>query len=184
MRFHTMLSSSAALAALCALLIGGCGGGTQPGDDGSDPALRDGELGGAASVGAPGEGASGPRGEQQTPATGSDNADKITICHVPPGNPANAHTLTVGRNGWNGHSRHKGDYAGPCSGSGGGEPDAGTSEPDAGTSEPDAGTSEPDAGTSEPPVCIETDAPCGAGDTCCGGLECRQGVCGGPIIIN
>ncbi len=176
MRIHTMLSSSAALAALCALLIGGCGGGTQSEDDGANPALRDGELGGSTAVGAPGEVASAPKGDQG-PATGSDNADKITICHVPPGNPANAHTITVGRNGWNGHSRHKGDYAGPCGGSGGGEPDAGTSEPD-------AGTSEPDAGTSEPPVCIEADAPCGAGDTCCGGLVCRDGTCGTPIIVN
>jgi hypothetical protein len=184
MRIHTMLTSSAALAALCALLVGGCGDGTQA-QDGADPVVRDGALGGGAapSVGTPGEASEAPKGEQSPASEAGGGSDKITICHVPPGNPANAHTLVVSRNGWNGHQRHKGDYAGPCGGSGGGEPDAGTSEPDAGTSEPDAGTSEPDAGTVDP-VCVEADAACGAGDTCCGGLECREGFCSAPIIIN
>lgn len=39
---------------------------------------------------------------------------KITICHVPPGNPANRHTLTVGAPAWKAHRRH-GDHRGPCS---------------------------------------------------------------------
>jgi hypothetical protein len=46
------------------------------------------------------------------------NAGKITICHVPPGNPANAHTITISRNAWeNGHSPHNAhalDYEGAC----------------------------------------------------------------------
>jgi len=44
--------------------------------------------------------------------------DKITICHVPPGNPANAQTISVDRNAWeNGHdphNKHNMDYVGPC----------------------------------------------------------------------
>lgn len=39
---------------------------------------------------------------------------KVTICHVPPGNPENAHTIEVDANGWNGHSNHQGDYEGAC----------------------------------------------------------------------
>ena len=43
---------------------------------------------------------------------------KIEICHVPPGNPANAHTVEVDRSSWNeGHSPHNShslDYVGAC----------------------------------------------------------------------
>ena len=35
------------------------------------------------------------------------------ICHVPPGNPSNEHTIWVGESAVPAHLRH-GDYAGPC----------------------------------------------------------------------
>ena len=38
----------------------------------------------------------------------------ITICHLPPGNPANAQTITVSPNAWPAHQAH-GDIQGPCS---------------------------------------------------------------------
>jgi hypothetical protein len=38
---------------------------------------------------------------------------KITICHVPPGNPANAHTLCVGSPAKEAHLAH-GDALGAC----------------------------------------------------------------------
>jgi hypothetical protein len=38
---------------------------------------------------------------------------KITICHIPPGNPANAHTITISINAWPAHQAH-GDYQGEC----------------------------------------------------------------------
>jgi hypothetical protein len=41
-------------------------------------------------------------------------AKKVTICHVPPGNPANAHTISVGEPAVSAHLAH-GDYTGPCS---------------------------------------------------------------------
>jgi hypothetical protein len=42
-------------------------------------------------------------------------APKKTICHVPPGNPGNAHTITVGAPAAAAHlDQHEGDYAGPC----------------------------------------------------------------------
>jgi len=41
--------------------------------------------------------------------------DKCTICHVPPGNPANAHTLVIGCSAVDAHMRnHPGDCMGPC----------------------------------------------------------------------
>jgi len=40
---------------------------------------------------------------------------KVTICHVPPGNPANAHTITIGAPAVPAHlANHDGDAIGPC----------------------------------------------------------------------
>lgn len=39
---------------------------------------------------------------------------KITICHIPPGNPDNAHTITISENAWPAHQKHHGDYVGAC----------------------------------------------------------------------
>jgi len=39
---------------------------------------------------------------------------KTTICHIPPGNPANAHTLCVGNAAVPAHVRNHGDTVGPC----------------------------------------------------------------------
>lgn len=38
---------------------------------------------------------------------------KVTICHVPPGNPDNAHTISVSPNAADAHLGH-GDHCGPC----------------------------------------------------------------------
>jgi hypothetical protein len=38
---------------------------------------------------------------------------KITICHVPPGNPNNRHTIEVSMNALSAHLAH-GDYIGSC----------------------------------------------------------------------
>ena len=40
-------------------------------------------------------------------------ASKVAICHVPPGNPANAHTIVVGERAVQAHMAH-GDTGGPC----------------------------------------------------------------------
>lgn len=46
--------------------------------------------------------------------------DKVTICHVPPGNPANAHSITISTNALKAHlgdneeGLHGGDYYGEC----------------------------------------------------------------------
>ncbi len=46
------------------------------------------------------------------PAAAAGNA-KVEICHIPPGNPANFHTITIGENAISAHLAH-GDLAGPC----------------------------------------------------------------------
>jgi hypothetical protein len=42
------------------------------------------------------------------------NTKKTTICHIPPGNPANAHTLCVGNAAVPAHLHNHGDSLGPC----------------------------------------------------------------------
>ena len=51
----------------------------------------------------------------ESPTTPSDieTSGKATICHIPPGNPTNAHTITVGRPAVAAHLAH-GDVEGSC----------------------------------------------------------------------
>ena len=49
------------------------------------------------------------------------NAQKVEICHIPPGNPENAHTISVNINALQAHLNH-GDYEGPCNDTIDGEP--------------------------------------------------------------
>ena len=44
--------------------------------------------------------------------------EKVTICHIPPGNPANAHEITVGVSAVPAHLEH-GDNIGSCGAQGG-----------------------------------------------------------------
>jgi hypothetical protein len=53
-----------------------------------------------------------PSGEAQGPGYGYGGA-KVTLCHIPPGNPDNAHTITVGASAVPAHLAH-GDTLGPC----------------------------------------------------------------------
>ncbi len=45
-----------------------------------------------------------------TQSTGGGGDHKVWICHVPPGNPGNAHAIYVDQNGWNGHDQHSLDF--------------------------------------------------------------------------
>ena len=47
--------------------------------------------------------------------TGDDSDKKITICRIPKGNPANAHTITIARSALKAHLKN-GDYIGACEG--------------------------------------------------------------------
>jgi hypothetical protein len=42
------------------------------------------------------------------------DSKKTTICHIPPGNPANAHTLCIGNPAVPAHLHNHGDYLGAC----------------------------------------------------------------------
>ena len=43
---------------------------------------------------------------------------KVDVCHVPPGNPDNAHTINISINAVSAHiGKHGGDYLGPCTSS-------------------------------------------------------------------
>ena len=161
MRLHSILSSSAVLAALGLVMMGGCGGSLEADEDSGNAALRDEALNAAP---APNDAASGD--------------GKLTLCHVPPGNPANAHTITVGGPAWQGHRNHKGDYLGPCQGAGG--PDGGTPPPPPPPPPPPDET--PDGGTPPPgPTCAPEGGTCGGAVTCCARLLCSGSTCE-PII--
>ncbi len=54
-------------------------------------------------------------GDTQGACPDDDDNNKITICHIPPGNPANAHTIQVSANAWPAHEAH-GDFQGTCDG--------------------------------------------------------------------
>lgn len=49
---------------------------------------------------------------------GNANGDKVCLCHVPPGNPGNAHTICVGPKAVRAHLRHN-DVLGECVAPGG-----------------------------------------------------------------
>lgn len=89
---------------------------------------------------------------------------KVTICHIPPGNPANAHTITVGAPAVPAHLRH-GDSLGACASDGG---DGGDGDSDGGSG--GGGGGGWDGG--DPGVCLPTGAECTASSTCCSGLAC------------
>src|SRR5262245_56404393 len=61
------------------------------------------------------------------------NPKKTLICHIPPGNPANAHSICVGNPAVEPHMTHHGDTIGACSG---GNPPPPDDPPDAGTPPP------------------------------------------------
>ena len=42
------------------------------------------------------------------------DAKKTTVCHIPPGNPANAHTICIGNAAVPAHLANHGDHVGAC----------------------------------------------------------------------
>jgi len=78
--------------------------------------------------------------------------NKVRICHIPPGNPANFHVIRVGQNAAQKHiANHPGDCLMPC------EPCK----------------SPPGPPGPPPPPCSEKGDPCQRDQECCGDLECK-----------
>ena len=74
---------------------------------------------------------------------------KTTVCHIPPGNPANAHTICVGNAAVPAHLDH-GDFVGTCACEGG-DVDAGSSGGGGGGGTGSgSGSGTPDAGVQTP----------------------------------
>ena len=46
---------------------------------------------------------------------GGGKANKVTICHAPPGNPTKGNSISIAISGLNGHINHPGDRLGSCS---------------------------------------------------------------------
>jgi hypothetical protein len=65
-------------------------------------------------------------------AYAATDTKKTTVCHIPPGNPANEHTICVGNAAVPAHLAH-GDNLGSCCGSGGGGGSDGGATDDGGT---------------------------------------------------
>ena len=179
MRIQTM-TSSAVLATLCTLLLCGCGVSSQPGDVGPSSEDQGDALAGASGVGKD----EGEEADADAPRAEDEANEGVTLCHIPPGNPDNAHTLTVGAPAVNAHLRH-GDRLGACEGSS--EPDAGTPPPttDGGSSGGGGSDPVPDAGSPGPvdagQPCAGTSQACGAAVQCCSGRVCQAGFCS-PVL--
>jgi hypothetical protein len=52
-----------------------------------------------------------------------EGGNKMTICHIPPGNRSARHTISVGESAWQAHQAH-GDHRGACGAGGGGNHDS------------------------------------------------------------
>ena len=75
-----------------------------------------------------------------TNANGEQTCDhgKVLICHIPPGNPENAHTICVGAPAVRAHAERHGDPVGAC------EPDDDVPPPDDDVPPPDDDVPPPD----------------------------------------
>ncbi|MGC4119206.1 MAG: hypothetical protein QM765_32500 [Myxococcales bacterium] len=69
------------------------------------------------------------------------NEGKVLVCHVPPGNPANAHSICIDEAAVKAHQKNHGDELGACPRDGGVVPEAEAAENGAG--EADAGEAPP-----------------------------------------
>ena len=47
-------------------------------------------------------------------APAQSGEEKVTICHIPPGNPDNRHTITISISAWPAHESLHGDTMGAC----------------------------------------------------------------------
>jgi len=112
----------------------------------------------------------------------SSGSDKVTLCHIPPGNPGNAHTITVGAPAVRAHLAH-GDYLGPCAGdvppgSDGGVPNPNPDPNPNPNPNPNPGPGSDGGSNPNPGQCSPASSACGTGlPPCCSGLTCNGSSC-------
>jgi len=82
---------------------------------------------------------------------------KVTICHIPPGNHCNEHTIRVGKSAVRAHIAH-GDYPGKC----------------------DAAPPPPPPPPPPPAACLPDTTACTLSADCCSGVCMLNGTCGIP----
>ena len=111
--------------------------------------------------------------------------DKVVICHIPPGNPSNAVTITISENAVEAH-KAKGSYVGPCTTK---SPSKSPSKgPSKGPSEsPSESPSEtpsesPSKNPSESPTQGGGDPECNAA-TCATFIPCEGNTCAIPVCV-
>ena len=80
-----------------------------------------------------------------------ESPKKVLICHIPPGNPDNAHTICVSEHAVDPHQTHHGDTIGACAGGSDDPPsdDPPTGDPPTGDPPPPPPPTDP---TEPPPV--------------------------------
>lgn len=101
---------------------------------------------------------------------------KQAVCHIPPGNPANAHTICISVNAVDKHLSLHGDYLGACDpGSGGGGQGG---DPTSGAGGADSGSGGATSGAGGGGVCSEEYPPCTTTADCdVAQSECVNGCC-------
>lgn len=128
----------------------------------------------AASCGGSGPGDDSFGSGEEASRNGSGDSDKVTLCHIPPGNPANAHTITVGAPAVRAHLAH-GDYLGRCVGDVPPDSDGGVPNPNP---NPNPGPGSDGGSNPNPGQCSAVDTACGTGlPPCCSGLTCNGTSC-------
>jgi hypothetical protein len=114
-------------------------------------------------------------GQSELPLQSADGgaptcvSPKVLVCHIPPGNPANAHDICIGEPAVKHHVKHHGDGVGvPCGNSGaGGSGGAGGG----------AGGSGGGGAT-----CVPVTGACQTDADCCTGHGCSNNTCI-PLIL-
>lgn len=81
------------------------------------------------------------------PCSGGEASKKVLICHIPPGNPDNKHTICIGKSAVQGHIDHHGDYLGECDS---GDSDDGDDGENSSSSDHDHGSKNPPGDNSTP----------------------------------
>jgi len=120
-----------------------------------------------------------------------NNPKKIAVCHIPPGNPANWHTICINKHAVKTHEDHHGDHLGACQpsegsgGSGGSGSGSGGSSSGSGGSNASGsgsgGSSSGSGGSPEVPgsnSCpLEYPVACLANKDCALNEQCLLGCC-------